>query len=57
MSEAIKMFQTLDSNSKISLIILKGILSYILKKWMFMFMKLFIVTKAKWKVVKNFEVT
>ena len=32
MSEAIKTFQTLDSNSKISLIILKGNLPYVLKK-------------------------
>ena len=39
MSEAIKMFQTLDGNSKILLIILKGNLSYVLKKCMFMFIK------------------
>ena len=47
MREAIKMFQTLYSNSKISLFILKGNLSYILKKCMFMFIKYLIVTKAK----------
>ena len=35
MSEAIKTFQNLYSNSKISLIILKGNLSYVLKKCMF----------------------
>ena len=39
MSEAIKMFQTLDGNSKILLIILKGNLPYVLKKCMFMFIK------------------
>ena len=39
MAEAIKMFQTLDSNSKIPLIILKRNLSYVMKKWMFMFIK------------------
>ena len=37
MSEAIKTFQTLDSNSKISLIIPKGNLSYVLKKCMFVY--------------------
>ena len=47
MSEAIKTFQTLDSNTKISVIILKGNLSYVLKKCMFMFIKYLIVTKAK----------
>ena len=47
MSEAIKTFQTLDSNSKISLIILKGNLSYVLIKCMFMFIKNLIVTKMK----------
>ena len=47
MSEAIKRFQTLDSNSKISLIILKGNLPYVLKKCMFVFIKYLIVTKAK----------
>ena len=35
MSEAIKTFQNLYSNSKILLIILKGNLSYVLKKCMF----------------------
>ena len=39
MSEAIKMFQTLDGNSKILLIILKGNLPYVFKKCMFMFIK------------------
>ena len=39
MSEAIKMLQTLDGNSKILLIILKGNLPYVLKKCMFMFIK------------------
>ena len=55
MSEAIKTFQTLDSNTKISVIILKGNLSYVLKKCMFMFIKYLIVTKAKWNTVKHFE--
>ena len=55
MSEAIKTFETLYSNSKISLIILKGNLSYVLKKCMFMFIKYLIVTKAKLKTVKFFE--
>ena len=53
MSEAIKTFQTLDSNWKISLIILKGNLLHILKKRMLMHI---IARKAKWKTVKNFEV-
>ena len=53
MSEAIKTFQTLDSNWKISLIILKGNLLHILKKLMLMHI---IARKAKWKTVKNFEV-
>ena len=44
MSEAIKMFQALDSNSKISLTILKGKLPYVLKKCMFMLIKYLIVT-------------
>ena len=55
MSEAIKTFETLYSNSKISLIILKGNPSYVLKKCMFMFIKHLIVTKAKLKTVKIFE--
>ena len=55
MYEAIKNFQTLDSNSEISLIILKGNLQYVLKKCMFMFIKYLIVRKAKWKTVKHFE--
>ena len=46
MSETIKL-KTLDSNSKISLIILKGNLPYVLKKSMFMIIKYLIVTKAK----------
>ena len=46
MSEAIKTFQTLDSNSKILLIILKGNLPYVLKKRIFMFIKYLIVAKA-----------
>ena len=52
MSEAIKTFQTLGSNCKISLIILKGKLSYILKKCMFKFIKYLILIKVKWKTVK-----
>ena len=46
------MFQTLDRNSKILLIFLKGKLPYILKKCIFMFIKCLIVTKAKRKIVK-----
>ena len=45
------MFQTLDSNSKIPLIILKRNLSYVMKKWMFMFIKYLIVTKTVKKFV------
>ena len=55
MSEAIKAFQTLYNNSKISLIILKGNLLYVLKKYMFMLIKDLIVTKVKWEAVKNFK--
>ena len=40
------------SNSKTSLIILKGNLSYIWRKCMIMFGKYFIVTKEEWKKVK-----
>ena len=47
MSEAIKTLQTFDSNSKISLIIPKGNLPYVLKKCMFMFIKYLIIRKAK----------
>ena len=47
MSEARKPFQTFDSNSKISLIILKGNLPYVLEKCLFMSIKYLIVTKAK----------
>ena len=47
MSEAIKTFQTLFSNSKISLIIPKENLTYVLKKYMFLFIKYLIATKAK----------
>ena len=47
MSKAIKTFQTSGSNSKILLVNVKGNLSYILKKSMFMFIKYLIVTKAK----------
>ena len=47
MSEVIKTFPTLDSNSKTSLIILKRNLPYVLKKHMFMFTKYAIVRKAK----------
>ena len=39
MSEAIKTFQTLDRNSKISLILLKGNLPFVLQKGMLMFIK------------------
>ena len=46
MNAAIKAFQTLYSNSKISLIILKGNLWYALKKCMFVFIKYLIVTKV-----------
>ena len=55
MSEAIKTIQTLDSNWKSSLIILKGNLSYILKKYMFMFITYLIMINAKRKTVKIFE--
>ena len=44
MSKAIKTFQTLDSNSKISL---KGNLPHVLKKCIFMFIKYLIVIKVK----------
>ena len=54
MSEAIKTFQTLYSNSRILLISLKE-KSHVLKKCMFIFTNYLIVTKAKWKTVKNFE--
>ena len=47
MSEAIRTFQTLYSDSKISLIIQKVNISYVLKKCMFIFIKHLIVTKAK----------
>ena len=47
MSEAIKTFQILDSNSKTALIIVKWNLRYVLKKYMFMFIKYITVTKAK----------
>ena len=43
MTEAIKPFQILDSNSIISLTILKGSPSYVLKKYKFMFIKYLIV--------------
>ena len=46
MSEAIKTFQTLDSNSRILLIILKGNLSRALQKCMFMFIKYLIMRKV-----------
>ena len=39
--------QTSDGKSKISLIILKGNLPYVLKKCMFKFIKYLIVRKAK----------
>ena len=44
---AIKTFQTLGENSKISLIVLKGILSYVLKKCAFMFIKYLIVKNVE----------
>ena len=47
MSETIQTFQTLDSNSKISLIIPKEDLSYVLKKCLVIFIKYRIVTKVK----------
>ena len=47
MGEATKTFQILDSNSKISQIILNRKLWYVLKKCMFMFTKYLIVTKTK----------
>ena len=47
MSKAIQTFQTLDSNSKILLIILKENLLHVLKKCMFMFIKYLIVKKVK----------
>ena len=46
MSQTIKKFQILDSNSIISLIILKRNLSNILIKCMFMFIKYLIVTNV-----------
>ena len=52
MSGTIKALPTLYSNWKISLIILKGDLLYILKKCMFVLIKYVIVIKAKWKTVK-----
>ena len=55
MKEAIKTFQTLYSNSKISLIILKVNLSYVLEKCMLMFIKYLIVAKVKLESVKSFE--
>ena len=47
MGEARKTFQTFYSNSKILLIILKGNLPYVLKKYMFMFIKYLIKTTTK----------
>ena len=47
---AIKPSQTLDSNSKTSLIILKENLPHVLKKWVFMFIKYVIVRKANKKL-------
>ena len=47
MRKAIKTFPTLDSNSKILLIILKGKLLFVLKKCMFTFIKYLIVRKVK----------
>ena len=47
MGEAVKNFQTLDSNSRISPIILKGNLLYVFKKYMFMFIKYFTLRKVK----------
>ena len=49
MSEAIKTFQTSDSNSKIWLIMLKENPSYVLKKCMFMFIKYLMVKYLKAK--------
>ena len=46
MSKTIKTFQTLDSNSKILIIILKANLSHVLKKWMFVFIKYLIMTNV-----------
>ena len=46
MREAIKSFQTLDGNSIVLLIILKGNMSYVLEKCMFMFKKYLIVTNV-----------
>ena len=53
MSEAIKTFQTLDSNSKISLIILKGNL-YVLKKMHVYVYKVSYCDKGKMKHSKTF---
>ena len=55
MSEAIKAFQTLHSNSEISLIILKGNLSYVLKKMHVYVYKVSYCDKGEMKDSKNFE--
>ena len=47
MSGAIDTLQSLDRNPKISLIILKEKLPYVLKKCMLMFIKYFIMRMAK----------
>ena len=56
MSEAIKAFQTLHSNSEISLIILKGNLSYVLKKMHVYVYKVSYCDKGEMKDSKNFVV-
>ena len=53
MSEAINAFQNLDSNSKISLIIRKAKLSYILKKSMFMFAKYPYGNSPRWEISRG----
>ena len=54
MSEAIRKFQTLDSNSKIVLIILKANLLYVLKKIHVYVCKVSYCDKGKMKDSKEF---
>ena len=46
MSEAIKTFQTLNISSIFWVVILMGNLSYVLKKYMFRFVKYLVVTNV-----------
>ena len=54
MSETIKKFHTLDRNSKLSLILLKGGLLFVLKKCMFMFIK-YLIMRGEMKNSKKFS--